>query len=266
MKARPQNDPLLPFWDIAPTPKSDEEIATLALKLHEMWKSGRLGGELMPEDVHPDLPLESDELAAYFTLGMTLNYQRNSYALWRSCTAAFHDAETRWVFDPVAVAASDTERLSEALTRHRVALQPNRHPQIWHRNACGLVDLASGSVRNVFESVDYDLGAVKSFLAEHRASFPYLCGPKISNYWLYVISTYMNWPTTNRESLSVAPDTHVIAASIRLGVMAHDENHAAQAGTAASRWATILEPTNLVPIDIHTPLWLWSRNGFPDVH
>ncbi len=30
----------------------------------------------MPEDVHPDFAKASNELASYFTLGMSLNYQR----------------------------------------------------------------------------------------------------------------------------------------------------------------------------------------------
>jgi len=30
----------------------------------------------------------------------------------------------------------------------------------------------------------------------------------------------------------------------------------------AERWKTLLEGTELDPIDVHTPLWLWSRSGF----
>ena len=54
----------------APVPR----IADDAIRLHAMWKSGRLGGETMPEDVHPRLDRSSHQLAAYFTLGMALNY------------------------------------------------------------------------------------------------------------------------------------------------------------------------------------------------
>lgn len=253
---------LLPLFDPGIAKRSDREIAELALRLHTMWKAGELGGEIMPEDVHPNLPLESDELAAYFTLGMALNYQRNSYSLWRSCTAAFEDQSTRWVFDPLTVAKADPSRLSEALLRHRVALQPNRHPQIWLRNAQGIVEVSAGSVKTLFESADYDLRLVREKIIQNRTRFPYLCGPKISNYWLYVISTYMRWPVTNRECLTVAPDTHVISASIRLGVVPPDAGGNAHQAEVTRRWSEILEPTHLLPIDIHTPLWLWSRGGF----
>ena len=46
------------------------------------YKSGKLGGEKMPEDENPDLEKSSKENFMYFTLPMSLNYQRNSYVLW----------------------------------------------------------------------------------------------------------------------------------------------------------------------------------------
>ncbi|WP_369900200.1 hypothetical protein [Bacillus manliponensis] len=34
----------------------------------------------------------------------------------------------------------------------------------------------------------------------------------------------------------------------------------------AHTWEQVLEGSDIEPIDIHTPLWLWSRAGFPDSH
>lgn len=31
------------------------------------------------------------------------------------------------------------------------------------------------------------------------------------------------------------------------------------------RWQELFKNTKYKPIDIHTPLWLWSRNGFKEV-
>lgn len=31
------------------------------------------------------------------------------------------------------------------------------------------------------------------------------------------------------------------------------------------RWNELFKGTKYKPIDIHTPLWLWSRNGFIDL-
>lgn len=243
--------------------RSDDAILADAVTLHAMWRRGALGGEVMPEDAHPPLDPASEALARYFTLGMTLNYQRSSYVLWKACTAAFDDPETGWVFDPAAVAASAETDLREALLKHRVALQPTRHPDIWRRNAEGLVRHTGGSVRALFETCGWNLAAVKALLAAEKPSFPYLSGPKISNYWLYVLCSYMSWPLAGREALTVAPDTHVVAASRRLGLIA-------QAGLdgpmlvsrIAEDWRRVLDGSGYAPIDMHTPLWLWSRGGF----
>ena len=51
-------------------------------ELLQLYHSGALGGEIMPEDANPGLGKESKENYLYFTLPMALNYQRNSYKLW----------------------------------------------------------------------------------------------------------------------------------------------------------------------------------------
>ena len=148
------------------------------------------------------------------------------------------------------------------LLHYRVALQPNRHPVIWARNAAGLVRHAGGSVRALFEQAGWDLAAVRAFLQAHKADFPYLCGPKLANYWLYVMSSYMDWPLVGRASLSVAPDRHVIAAAVELGLVAAAE---ATPGRVAGRWAAMADRAGMSPIDLHTPLWLSARAGFPSL-
>ena len=97
--------------------------------------------------------------------------------------------------------------------------------------------------------------------------FPYLSGNKICNYWLYVMGNYTDARLVDREYLNVAPDTHVIQASIRLGLvsdMTESNNQELQLAVARS-WENILKGTSILPIDVHTPLWLWSRHGFPQI-
>lgn len=147
-----------------------------------MWKAGALGGAVMPEDAHPPLEADSEALGRYFTLGMTLNYQRDSYALWRACTTAFENPETAWVFDPAAVVRATVQETRAALLRYKVALQPSRHPDIWRRNAQGLIPHADGSVRALLEASQWDIARVRALVAANKPSFPYLSGPKISNY------------------------------------------------------------------------------------
>lgn len=58
------------------------EILEKVDKLISAHKRGDLGGEKMPEDENPGLDKSSKENLMYFTLPMSLNYQRNSYVLW----------------------------------------------------------------------------------------------------------------------------------------------------------------------------------------
>ena len=93
--------------------------------------------------------------------------------------------------------------------------------------------------------------------------FPYLGGNKICNYWLYVMEQCTDVKFVDRENITVAPDTHVIQASERLGIISSEE--AGQGNVqeiVAQRWQEILKGTDLVPIDVHTPMWLWSRGKF----
>ncbi len=122
---------------------------------------------------------------------------------------------------------------------------------------------AGGSVQGLLEGRRWDLGEVKAHLAANKPSFQYLSGPKISNYRLYVLSSYMSWPLVNRGALTIAPDSHVIAASRRLGLVSQGETDGPLlVNRVAEGWRRVLERSRFEPIDLHTPLWLWSRGGF----
>lgn len=61
----------------------------------------------------------------------------------------------------------------------------------------------------------------------------------------------------------MAPDTYVIHASLKLGVISDEESKLSSVQIIlAERWENILKGTELKPIDIHTPLWLWNRGKF----
>ena len=88
-------------------------------------------------------------------------------------------------------------------------------------------------------------------------------GNKICNYWLYVMEQYTDVRFVDRENITVAPDTHVIQASERLGLITSKETVMGNVQEiVANRWKEVLMETDLVPIDVHTPMWLWSRGKF----
>ena len=235
--------------------------------LNMMWKNGSLGGEIMPEDANPHLEKSSNENFLYFTLPMALNYQRNSYTLWESANKTYLDEKTRFVFNPKACLDKPVEEVQQALTKYKVALQKNKQTEIWLTLCKTFVELFDGDVRKLFDSLDNDVNKIRNFIQkENKKKFPYLSGTKICNYWLYVIYQYTGLEYKNIEDLTVAPDTHVIKATHRLGLITEEEmNRNDVQLIVIDRWNDLFKGSKYKPIDIHTPLWLWSRNGFKEL-
>lgn len=238
-------------------------------RLMQMYKEGLLGGEIMPEDVLIGIVPE-DLLLDVLTLGMALNYQRNSYKLWESIAQSYLDNDTRWVFNPQIVAESNVDHLRSALIKHRVGLQPNRHPEIWQRVSIGIIRSSSkGNVLGLLESTQFDIASLQNLIQKtQKSDFPYLSGPKIFNYWLFVIENYTNVHWKSRELITIAPDTHILKATVKLGLCSTEvlEGTSENRQTVADAWEKALVGSGIAPIDVHTPLWLWSRAGFPSLN
>ena len=240
-----------------------DEILKRALRLLDVYQSGALGGERMPEDANPGLAVGSCENALYFTLPMALNYQRSAYALWESAKATWEDAETRDVFVPERVVSMTEEELRQKLLKQRLALQPNRHPAIWRRLCETFAEEFGGDVRQLFERCGNSVVRTREYFAENKKRLPYLGGEKIMNYWMYVMEQRGNVTWIDREKITVAPDTHVIQSSVRLGLLSDGEAERGDVrALAAGRWEQLLKDTGRIPIDFHTPMWLWSRGRF----
>ncbi len=236
-------------------------------KLMAMYKNGEIGGEVMPEDANPKFQKDSLENYLYFTLPMALNYQRNSYTLWESALKTYKDEKTKFVFSPKVCLEKSFEEVQYALTKYKVALQKQKQTEIWLALCNTFVEMFDGDIRKLFDKLDNDVNRIRDFIQkENKKKFPYLSGTKICNYWLYVIYQYTDRRYKNIECLTVAPDTHVCKASHRLGLITDEElnsNNVQQ--IVIERWQEVLKNTKYKQIDIHTPLWLWSRNGVKEI-
>ena len=244
--------------------KQKEELLKKINHLYDEWKKGNLGGEFMPEDSNPNLPKESLENYLYFTLPMALNYQRNSYKLWESAKKTYEDQTTSFIFKPKEVLSKSFEEVQEALTKYKVALQKNKQTEIWIRLCKTIEEKLEGNLKNIFILNDYDVDKIRNYIQiANKKDFPYLSGTKICNYWLFVLYQYTNIKYKNIEHLTVAPDTHVVKASYKLGLISEEEYNSSNVQKIViNKWNEILKNQKLAPIDIHTPLWLWSRSGF----
>lgn len=243
--------------------QNNAQILSKVRRIIAMHSKGLLGGNKMPEDENPALDKLSADNLLYFTLPMALNYQRNSYKLWEAANKTFADPLVKNVFNPTAVLKMTDKELRDALLKYKIALQPNKHPEIW-RTLCNTFSLTP--IDKFFTELDFDVEKIKSYIQKNKKNFPYLSGPKILNYWLYVLGNYTGFKFKNRQYITIAPDTHVIQASVRLGLIAESETSRGDVREyVASKWADLLNGTDIMPIDVHTPLWLWSRGGFVDL-
>lgn len=239
------------------------DILIKVKKLVQLYREGYLGGEKMPEDENPRLEKASRENYMYFTLPMALNYQRNSYTLWECANRMYSDMNARAVFDSRNVCSMPDELLRKNLVDYKVAIQPNKQPLVWKKLCETIEDKFDGDIRNLFTMNDFSVKKIKDHIQCNKKDFPYLGGNKILNYWLHVIEKYTDMEYTDRENITVAPDTHVIQASQRLGIVSEAEAKMSNVQTVlAERWRDLLEGTDLKPIDLHTPMWLWSRGKF----
>lgn len=218
---------------------------------------------LAQHEVHPNLPLSSRENYLYFTLPVCINFQRNSPAMWASALATFEDPETNYVFFPEKLADMPEEQIRLDLMRHKLALQPNKHTLIWTTIANALHTFYSGDPRHVLAEAKYDAGVLVRLLrTTNRSRFPYLSGPKLSNYWPYILSQYTDIHLDNMHELSIIPDTHVLQSSERLGLVAPRPSQQ----QVEDAWRNLLAGSGITPVQMHTVLWNWSRNNFqPEV-
>jgi hypothetical protein len=243
---------------------TDSRIAIIT-QLVAMHHSGLLGGEVMPEDALIGI-VPKDKLPDVITLGMALNYQRNSYTLWKSVAQAYADPEKNWVFDLSAASVASPDELREALVAHKIALQPNKHPAIWSKIANSLHE--NGGAEQLIVSNESSIARLREYVQKtNKPNFPYLSGPKIFNYWLFVMEAYCDVNWIDREEISVAPDTHILQASVRLGLVPESvlDGSMKSRELVAQTWKELLHGSSLAPIDVHTPMWLWSRGGFIDI-
>jgi hypothetical protein len=225
------------------------------------YKQCLLGNTAMPEDFHPKL-LSNENNLVYFTLPMSLNYQRNSYKLWESAMRTYDDDETKDVFSLGNISQMSFENLQKKLLKYKVALQPVRHTQNW-KTIGSFIFNNWGSIENLLSDSDYDFLKLQSLVqGNFKKQFPYLSGPKIFHYWCYILNQYCNVNLLNSDRIEIAPDTHVIQASVKLGIITKEESKSFSRDEISSIWRKLLADIEIKPIDVHSPLWFWSRNHF----
>lgn len=214
---------------------------------------------LAQHEVNPGLPIGSRENYLYFTLPVCINFQRNSPAMWASALKTYEDEETRYVFFPELLAETSEEKIRADLTKHGLALQPNKHVHIWTTIARTLHEYYNNDPRQVITEAHRDAAELITLLqTTHRKRFPYLSGPKLSNYWPFILSLFTDVDFKRPEAISIIPDTHVLQSSIHLGLV----SPGATSLQVELAWKELLAGSGISPSQVHPVLWNWSRNKF----
>lgn len=218
---------------------------------------------LAQHEVNPGLAKGSRENYLYFTLPVCINFQRSSPAMWAAALKTWEDEATRYVFFPELLATKPIEQIRVDLVKHKLALQPNKHTLIWTTIAQTFHDYYQDDPRALIKEAANDAGnLIRLLQTTHRKRFPYLSGPKLSNYWPFILSHYTDVSFKNPQEISIIPDTHVIQSSIRLGLV----DAGASPLQVESAWKAILAGSGINPSRMHPALWNWSRNNFkPEV-
>jgi hypothetical protein len=224
----------------------------------QAYHAGALGPTV--HEVFPDIDKATVAWRVYFTLPCSINYQRKSETLWQSALRTFNDPETRFVFDPKNV-VKGVGAYKQALSKHKLALQPNKHTYIWFTVSETFNKHFDGDPLNLFRTHEFDVASVKQYISARKSEFPYMSGPKLLNYWLYIFSSFTGVALKRKEEISVVPDIHVKRATVVLGLMTEEMTQDTNA--VADLWSAFLKGTCSAPSDLHAPLWRWSRAGFP---
>lgn len=232
-------------------------------RLLKAYRAGELGQTRMPEDSNPNFSdMQREMRLAYFTLSMTLNYQRDSYKLWESALKTWNDEDTRKVFDVKEVVKKSDEQLRERLMKYKVALQPNKHIATWKAIAT-VVNNEWGGFSNFIDAAQGDFLILKDLVKiTYKKQFPYLSGPKIFNYWAFILGEYGKVKLKNREFIEITPDTHITQCSVLLGAITPEEAKKLSKDEISEKWRVLLHGSEIAPIEMHPPFWFWSRNGF----
>lgn len=238
------------------------EVLDRVLKLHSLFQEGHIP-TLAEHEVNPGLPKGSRENYLYFTLPPSLNFQRQSPAMWASALKTYNDPDTNYLFFPEKVAQKSREEVQVSLLKHKLALQLNKHTDIWIAVSKAFSTHFNSDPRELFRQADWDVVRIHRIIQQDmQKDFPYISGPKMANYWLYILAHYTDAKFKNMQEISIIPDTHVLQSSIKLGLT--DETSSPI--EVAAVWKDLLKGSALAPVEMHPVLWNWSRNGFsPEV-
>ncbi|RYX79115.1 hypothetical protein EON76_00055 [bacterium] len=225
------------------------------------YNEGVLGDIILPEDTRP-VDMTPEQQLVYYTLPMSLNYRRSSTQLWKAAHESFADDNLSNVYELERVTCMSEDRLRELLTQRSLAVQPTRHTQNW-RTIAMTIHGKWGGIGQLLAAADHDYLELSRLVQKaHKKGFPYLSGPKLFNYWCFILVERCGIELKNDSQIDIAVDVHIRKASARLGLLTPEEAEKLGAPQIAQMWREVLHGSSIAPMSLNVPLWAWSRGKF----
>ena len=240
--------------------------------------TGILGRTDMPEDLAPR-EVEKGSLAhiLFLTLTVSIDYQRDAVALWRSSRQTFEDTATRYLLDPKSLHDASPRQITTDMQIHKLSKKPKKDAHIWRTVGVTFFKKWGGDPRNFLQSCNWDSLAILERLKEDThiynkrsvTDYPYLRGPKIGPLWLRMLRD--NAGIEQLKALDKVPipvDIHVARATLATGVIRG--NVKAQLydlfEDIRTAWAESVKGLNvkdrpMIALDVDEPLWHLSKYG-----
>lgn len=138
--------------------------------------------------------------------------------MWQSALQTRQDPATNYLFYPEQVVQLPFEKIQADLIKHKLALQRNKHTQIWMTLCQTFHQKRNDDPRRLIHANENSVVRIRDELQTHKKNYPYLNGSKMCDYRMFIMSHYTDIQLQNRHLLSIIPDTHIQQASVVLGL------------------------------------------------
>lgn len=230
-------------------------------------QTGIFGKKEMPEDMLPPrVEAGSEEHLRFITLTVAIDYQRDADQLWEAARRTYGHLETRYLFDPTAVARTGMLQIVADMQRFHLTKKPEKDAQIWQTISCTLTSHFEGRVGNLIGAAKTDAGALLKLISTrpHASGFPFLKGPKIGPLWVRMLHDNCGVQLTGLADIPIPVDVHTAQATLQIGAVRAegwkgtmlDLRKAVQAV-----WREAVTGTETYPLRLDEPLWHLSRIG-----
>lgn len=238
----------------------------VAVLLYQAFQNQNVLGEIaMPEHILPrNTERGSHEHLHFITLTVAIDYQRDADKLWEASRLTFADTQTRYLYNPAAVAQTDFSKIARDMRKYRLSKKEEKDAQIWHSVCLTLTRHFDSDVYELLQSVNFNAQAALELIRDPRYNFLYLKGPKIGPLWLRMLED--SWQGHHLEALEKLPvpvDIHIATATVMTGGVTgpFTGSFTELREAVVQVWFDSCAGTTYYPLQFDEALWHLSRRG-----